>query len=226
LTSDFAGKIDWLLPSVKELETITDYTISNPAINTKVFPDAPNARFWTNTYSASTEAGDKNKVWLLDFSNSQLLFENITAKYAVRLVRGTLTYNDSGTTAENKPATGSVDLTAKLSATPTPAKMGGDLTYTATISNKGKATATNATVTFYIAPNFMTFKNASAGCETTRLSVICNVGDLAAGGSTTKTMTVNLKKAGGISSSVLVKSNEQDANPADNVGKVATGVKK
>lgn len=222
LTSDMAGQTDWRLPSLRELQTIVDYSTVNPSTNLIIFPDAPSSLFWTTTPKA-----ESNDFWYVSFSNASTA--SVRYPYTTntaRLVRGTLNFNGSGATNDTKPATGSVDLTAKLSATPTPAKMGGDLTYTATISNKGKATATNATVTFYIAPNFMTFKNASAGCETTRLSVICNVGDLAAGGSTTKTMTVNLKKAGGISSSVLVKSNEQDANPADNVGKVATGVKK
>jgi hypothetical protein len=56
--------------------------------------------------------------------------------------------------------------------------------------------------------------------------VVCNVGDLAAGASVSKTMSVIMQKAGGVSSSVLAKSSEKDANPVDNVGKTATGVKK
>lgn len=223
LTSDFAGKTDWRLPSYKELLTIVDYSTKAPAANLIVFPETPSAGFWTSTpYAHSSYNG---YFWDVNFENGESGYTSYSS-YAARLVRGTMSFNGSGATAETKPATGSVDLSATLSANPSPAQKGGDLTYTANISNKGKAAATNATVTFYVAPNFMSFKNASAGCESTPLSVVCKIGDLAAGGSTTKTMTVNLKKSGGISASVLVKSNENDANPADNVGKVATGVKK
>lgn len=223
LTSDMAGQTDWHLPSLRELQTIVDYSTVNPSTNLIIFPDAPSSGFWTTTPSVLSTG----YFWLVHFSSGNNYSLDPTTSLAARLVRGTLTYNGTNTSTTTPTAqTGSVDLTAKLSATPTPAKINQTLTYTATVTNKGKATATGTKVTFYLAPNFMSFKTASAGCETTPLSVICNVGDLAAGGNTTKTMTVNLKKAGGISSSVLVKSNEQDANPADNVGKVATGVKK
>jgi hypothetical protein len=221
LTSNLAGKMDWRLPTAKELETITDYTVTSPAINTTVFPDTPNIRFWTSSHY-ETVVTDKN-TFFLSFEDSSLYTAFATEKYGVRLVRGA-----SATTTNSTVAKGNVDLVSTLSANPSPAKKGGDLTYTATIANKGTATATGTTLTFYVAPRFMSYSTASSGCElkSSGLSVVCNVGDLAAGGSTTKTMTVNLKKAGGISSSVLVKANEKDANPVDNIGRAATGVKK
>jgi len=220
LNSDLAGKTDWRLPTLRELETITDYTVSNPAINQAIFPDAPNMAFWTNTYSA--DVTDKSHAWVLNFTDSSLSYTDLAQNYAVRLVRGA-----SATTINSMVASGSVDLVSTLTANPSPAKKGGDLTYTATITNKGTATATGAKVTFYIAPNFMSFKNSSANCDYSGgLSAVCQIGDLAAGANVTKTMTVTLKKAGGISSSVSAKANEKDVNPADNIGKTATGVKK
>jgi hypothetical protein len=223
LTASTGGKTDWRLSTYKELLTIVDYSARSPAANVIAFPDAPSVEFWTSTQMA----GDNNTdyAWYVDFEYGKGGNSRKTSyDYAVRLVRGSMT---AGATTP-VVATGSVDLVSTLSANPSPAKMGGDLTYTATITNKGTATATGTTLTFYVAPRFMSYSTASNGCElkSSGLSVVCNVGDLAAGANVTKTMTVNLKKAGGISSSVLAKSNEKDANPADNIGRTATGVKK
>jgi len=221
LTADTGGKIDWRLPTYKELLTIVDYSAYQPAANVIVFPDAPSVGFW----SATQVVGDSytSVAWYVTFENGQGSNSNKSNNYGVRLVRGSMTTGTATTPAK----TGSVDLVSTLSANPSPAKIGGDLTYTATITNKGTANATGAKVTFFVAPKFMTFKSSSANCDYSGgLSVICQIGDLAAGANVTKTMTVTLKKAGGISSSVSAKANEKDANPGDNVGKVATGVKK
>jgi uncharacterized repeat protein (TIGR01451 family) len=219
-TSDLADYDNWRLPTINELNTIVEYKDYNPAINLSVFPNTPSSHFW----SASVNAGGTSDAWIVNFSG---VHDNSSGykriNYAVRLVRGEqfLSFIPS------IPIT-TVDLVSTLTANPNPAKKGGDLTYTATITNKGSATATGAKVTFFIAPRFMSYSTASSGCElqSSGLSVVCNVGNLAAGASATKTMTVNLKKAGGISASVSAKANEKDANPADNIGKTATGVKK
>jgi uncharacterized repeat protein (TIGR01451 family) len=226
LTSDTAGKTDWRLPTYKELLTIVDYLAYKPAANVVVFPDAPSVEFWTTTQ----RAGDSytSYAWFVSFIDGSGASTDKTSMYAVRLVRGTLSTTGAATTTPAATTTGNVDLVSTLSANPSPAKMGGDLTYTATITNKGTAPATGAKVTFFVAPKFMSYTASSNGCElqSSGLSVVCTIGDLAAGANVTKTMTVNLKKAGGISSSVSAKANEKDANPVDNVGKVATGVKK
>jgi uncharacterized repeat protein (TIGR01451 family) len=224
LTSNFAGQSDWHLPSLRELQTIVDYTKFNLSTNLIIFPDAPRISnyFWTITPKA--EVADN--FWYVAFDYGASSYTSKTETFSARLVRGTLSYNGSGVTTPAE--TGNVDLVSTLSANPSPAKKGGDLTYTATITNKGTATATGAKVTFFVAPKFMSYTASSNGCElqSSGLSVVCTIGDLAAGANVTKTMTVNLKKAGGISSSVSAKANEKDANPTDNVGKVATGVRK
>jgi uncharacterized repeat protein (TIGR01451 family) len=222
LTANTGGKSDWHLPTYKELLTIVDYSAVNPAINVVVFPDAPSVQFWTSTQ----RAGDSytSYAWYVHFEDGSGASDDKSYSHAARLVRGSMT---AGTVTPVAPS-GSVDLNATLSASPSPAKINQTLTYTATLTNKGKANATGTTLTFYVAPKFMSYTASSNGCELKNngLSVVCNIGDLAAGANVTKTMNVIMQKSGGVSSSVFAKSNENDANPSDNIGRTATGVKK
>ncbi len=224
LTANTGGKTDWRLPTYKELLTIVDYSAHSPAANVVVFPDAPSDYFWTSTQVAGD--GYNSYAWYVNFDNGSATYDGKTATHAARLVRGSMT---SSTSSSTTPTTsGSVDLTATLTANPSPAKINQTLTYSATVTNKGKATATGTTLTFYVAPKFMSYTASSNGCELKNngLSVVCQIGDLAAGANVTKTMNVIMQKVGGVSSSVLAKSNETDANPADNIGRTATGVRK
>jgi len=41
-TVSFAGHSDWRLPNIRELQTIVDLTVYNPAIDRKVFTNMPN----------------------------------------------------------------------------------------------------------------------------------------------------------------------------------------
>jgi uncharacterized repeat protein (TIGR01451 family) len=220
LTSDLGGQTDWRLPSLRELQTIVDYS-TNPSTSSIIFPDTPKTQFWTTTPKAEVT----DNFWYVAFDYGSSSFTSKTTAYSARLVRGTLWGNSPATTPV---ATGKVDLVSTLSASPSPAKINQTLTYTATVTNKGKANATGTTLTFYVAPKFMSYSTASNGCElkSSGLSVVCQIGNLAAGANVSKTMSVIMQKAGGVSSSVLAKANEKDANPADNVGKTATGVKK
>ena len=59
-----AGKT-WRLPSIKELETIIDTTVSVPPINTTFFPSTPTANYWSSTTLASATAG----AWAGNFNN-------------------------------------------------------------------------------------------------------------------------------------------------------------
>ena len=221
LTANTSGKTDWRLPTYKELLTIVDYSAYNPVANVVVFPDTPSVAFWT----ATQQLGDNNayNAWYVNFESGTGTIYSKNNEFAARLVRGSMI--NSGTTTT---PTGSVDLNATLTANPSPVKINQTLTYSATVTNKGKATATGTTLTFYVAPKFMSYTASSNGCELKNngLSVVCNIGDLAAGANVTKTMNVIMQKSGGVSSSVFAKSNETDANPADNIGRTATGVKK
>ena len=47
---------DWRLPNVKELNSIVDFTSSNPSINATYFPNAQPAYYWTSTTNANSSA--------------------------------------------------------------------------------------------------------------------------------------------------------------------------
>jgi len=53
------GRSDWRLPNIKELESITDYTRYDPAINTTFFPNAETYFYWSST----TNAGNTGYAW-------------------------------------------------------------------------------------------------------------------------------------------------------------------
>jgi hypothetical protein len=44
-----ASKSDWRLPNIKELQSITDTSQSNPAINTTAFPNTQSQHYWSST---------------------------------------------------------------------------------------------------------------------------------------------------------------------------------
>ncbi len=85
-TVPFAGQSDWRLPNIRELQTIVDRTVINPAINGVVFPNTPNSGSW----SSSPWVGSASYPWLVDFSTGAT--PNYAASrgssLAVRLVRG------------------------------------------------------------------------------------------------------------------------------------------
>ena len=84
-TVTFAGQGDWRLPNIRELQTIVDLTVYNPAIDTKTFPATPNSDFW----SGSPNANNSSYAWYVNFGYGYAnndLWSNLSS--GVRLVRG------------------------------------------------------------------------------------------------------------------------------------------
>lgn len=82
----FAGQSDWRVPSIRELTTIVDYTLANPAIDLNAFP---------NTYgifvrSSSSNSYNANCPWSVSFFGgiSNDCLSNHIDSMGVRLVRG------------------------------------------------------------------------------------------------------------------------------------------
>ena len=75
--------VAWRLPNVKELSSIADKTLSNPAIDATAFPATPASAFW----SASPYVGYSSVVWYVDFSDGGVGGNYRRYSYYVRLVR-------------------------------------------------------------------------------------------------------------------------------------------
>jgi hypothetical protein len=72
------------VPTVIELVSIVDYSLSNPAINAAAFPSTPASYFW----SATPVAGAHGSAWGVVFSAGYVTFGDVTDAGYVRCVRG------------------------------------------------------------------------------------------------------------------------------------------
>jgi hypothetical protein len=89
-TGNFGGKNDWRLPSVRELQSIVNYSIappSGPTINTIFFPHTIDfSDYWSSTHSIWC---DLNEAWTINFFLGQTAsLSNTGNSRYVRAVRG------------------------------------------------------------------------------------------------------------------------------------------
>lgn len=78
-------QLPWRVPSVKELASILDRSVINPAIDEQIFPDTPNHQFWSSTPYRL----DAFFAWLVDFYDGAVLYSYLEDLSALRLVRDT-----------------------------------------------------------------------------------------------------------------------------------------
>lgn len=117
------------------------------------------------------------------------------------------------------------NLSLSRSLTPNPVLAGADLTASFTIANAGPQAATGVQLTVPV-PNSVTFKSGSNGCELSGSNVVCAVGTIANGGSTTVTIvfTVKANTTGNVSISGTVDAAESDPVPTNNTGSGSVSV--
>jgi hypothetical protein len=81
--SAYAGKSDWRLPNIKELDSIVERQCYSPAINSTIFPNTPASVFWSGSpYAGSYYA------WLVHFYYGYDSYDYRSDSFYVRLVRG------------------------------------------------------------------------------------------------------------------------------------------
>lgn len=82
--AQLCGFTDWRMPTVKELEGISDLNRMNPAIDPDYFMITPSSDFW----SGSPYAGSSNDAWYVNFGSGYAYFNLRSDTLHVRLVRG------------------------------------------------------------------------------------------------------------------------------------------
>jgi hypothetical protein len=78
------GGTGWRLPTLKELQSLVDYSQTTPPmIDSTAFPGTPSDFFW----SASPLAGSSSGAWDVYFGNGQTGFCGVSGTFNVRCVR-------------------------------------------------------------------------------------------------------------------------------------------
>jgi uncharacterized repeat protein (TIGR01451 family) len=119
----------------------------------------------------------------------------------------------------------SADLSVSMSASPSPATQGQDLTYTITVANAGPNAASNVTVADALpaAVNFVSAAASQGSCSGTA-AVACNLGPLGAAANATVTIVVETTQVGAVVNSVSAGSSTADPDAANDSASVSTTV--
>jgi uncharacterized repeat protein (TIGR01451 family) len=117
------------------------------------------------------------------------------------------------------------DLSVTKSGSPNPVPVGQDLTYTIVVRNAGPGTAT--TVVFF--DNFdptvqPILQSGDGNCNFGVASVVCNLGSIPQGGSTSTQIVVRPQQRGTIGNTVNVQGGQLDPNPGNNTASINTTV--
>ncbi len=80
----FAGKKDWRIPTIQELDSIIEYKCTMPAINAEIFPVTRTSNYWSSTPFAGYPGGS----WNINFNDGAHESCSRNWNLYLRLVRG------------------------------------------------------------------------------------------------------------------------------------------
>jgi uncharacterized repeat protein (TIGR01451 family) len=121
------------------------------------------------------------------------------------------------------------NLSLALTGAPSSIKVGAQVTYTATVTNNGPDTATNVTLRDWLVVGKGSLVSATSGqgsCASAKPLVLCSLGTLTKGQSTTVTIVVTASKAGLMVDHARVRADQRDLHPRNNMAAVRTHVTK
>lgn len=85
-TTRYRGYSSWRLPSIRELQSITDFTTGlQPAINERAFPNTKSEGYWSSTAHFNDPSGIK---WFINFFNGTTSWNFPSSEHFVRCVAG------------------------------------------------------------------------------------------------------------------------------------------
>ncbi len=118
------------------------------------------------------------------------------------------------------------DLALGMTAQPEPVIVGGSLTYTITVTNRGPSSAKNVTVTHLLPSSviFVSVVSSQGTCSQSAGLVTGNLGTLATGAGATVTVVGMPSIAGTVSSTASVNSSEPDPDTSNNSATVVSQV--
>lgn len=84
-TSSFGGKTDWEIPSIHDLATIVDWTVTNPSIDTSFFDDTQKCTSSRNYRSRASDVNTSGHHWKINFTDASIA--SLADSYIGGLVR-------------------------------------------------------------------------------------------------------------------------------------------